>query len=153
MTTSHSKILIVDDKRSIRITLGEFLRNADYEVEVAEDADQALEMVSKDDFAVVVSDIIMPRITGVKLLKAIRKKSLYVKVILMTGEPTVETATEAVRAGAFDYLTKPISKEDLIKCVAKAVRAQTLDDAYRHLSGENPEKDVDDHTKRRKDDL
>lgn len=134
---SQAKILLVDDERSIRVTLGEFLRNAGFEVETAKDADHALEMLSKDDFAVVVSDIIMPRITGVKLLEAIRQNSPFVQVILMTGEPTVETASEAVRAGAFDYLTKPIGKEDLIKTVTNAVRVKTLEDEGRRLTEEN----------------
>lgn len=134
---SQAKILLVDDERSIRVTLGEFLRNVGFEVETAKDADHALEMLSKDDFAVVVSDIIMPRITGVKLLEAIRQNSPFVQVILMTGEPTVETASEAVRAGAFDYLTKPIGKEDLIKTVTNAVRVKTLEDEGRRLTEEN----------------
>ena len=137
MTKSPSKILLVDDERSIRITLGEFLRDAEYEVETAEDADQAMEMLSRDDFDVVVTDIIMPRITGVKLLEAIRESAPRVQVILMTGEPTVETASKAVRADAFDYLTKPIGKGELIRTVSNAMMVKTLDDERRRLVEEN----------------
>ncbi|MBW1750811.1 MAG: response regulator, partial [Deltaproteobacteria bacterium] len=133
----RSKILLVDDERSIRVTLGEFLRDSDYEVEVAADATQAKDMLSSENFDVVVTDIVMPRITGVKLLEAIRESSPFVQVILMTGEPTVQTASEAVRAGAFDYLTKPISREELIKTVANAVKVKTLDDERRRLVEEN----------------
>ena len=68
----------------------------------------------------VVTDIIMPRVTGVSLLKSIKKKSPHVQFILMTGEPSVETASEAVRSGAFDYLSKPIGKEQLLNTVANA---------------------------------
>ena len=122
------QVLIVDDERSIRVTLSEFLKNEDYEVNVASDADQALEMLTAENYDVVVTDIIMPRITGVKLLKSIKETAPRVQVIMMTGEPTIETASEAVRTGAFDYLTKPIGREELVKTVANAVKIKTLDD-------------------------
>ena len=121
-----ARILVVDDENSIRITSRKFLRDAGYEVDVAEDADQALAMLAAKDFDVVVADIILPRVTGLDLLNAIRETSPHVQVILMTGEPTVKTAAEAVRAGAFDYLTKPIDKERLVKTVAHAVAVKTL---------------------------
>ena len=118
-----AKVLVVDDEKSVRVTLREFLRNDGHEVWVAEDADKAMAMLAAEDFDVVVTDIIMPKVTGVSLLKSIKEKSPHVQVILMTGEPTVETASEAVRARAFDYLTKPIGKEQLLKTVANAVKA------------------------------
>ena len=83
-------------------------------------------MLSAEDFDVVLADIILPRITGVDLLKAIKQSSPHVQVILMTGEPTVETASEAVRAGAFDYLSKPVGKEQLLKSVANAAKVKAL---------------------------
>ena len=135
--TSRLKVLIVDDEESIRLSLREFLRDAHYEVCVAQDADEAMAKLAAEDFDVVVTDIIMPRITGVKLLKAIKEASPHVQVILMTGEPAVETASEAVRAGAYDYLTKPIGKEDILKVVANAARVKVLDDERRRLEEEN----------------
>ncbi|MBT3190483.1 MAG: PAS domain S-box protein [Anaerolineae bacterium] len=131
------QVLIVDDERSIRVTLSEFLKNEDYEVNVASDADQALEMLTAENYDVVVTDIIMPRITGVKLLKSIKETAPRVQVIMMTGEPTIETASEAVRTGAFDYLTKPIGREELVKTVANAVKIKTLDDERLRLEDEN----------------
>ncbi len=132
-----ANILIVDDEQSIRVTLREFLRDADYEVGVAEDADQAMGMLAEEVFDVVLADIIMPKITGVALLKAIKETSPRVQVILMTGEPTVETASEAVRAGAFDYLSKPVGKEQLLKTVAHAAKVKALDDERQRLTEEN----------------
>ena len=132
-----AQVLIVDDERSIRITLSEFLNNGDYEVSVASDANQALEMLAVENYDVVVTDIIMPRITGVKLLKSIKESAPGVQVIMMTGEPTIETASEAVRTGAFDYLTKPIGKEELVKTVANAVKIKILDDERLRLLDEN----------------
>jgi len=132
-----SRILIVDDEKGIRVTLGEFLSDAGHEVGLAEDAETATEMLGAGDFDVVVTDIIMPRITGVKLLKVVKEASPHVQVILMTGEPNVETASEAVRAGAFDYLAKPIDIDRLLKVVANAARIKSLDDERRRLAEEN----------------
>jgi len=132
-----ANILVVDDEQSMRVSLREFLRDAHYEVGVAEDADQAMEMLAEEDFDVVLADIILPRITGVGLLKAIKETSPHVQVILMTGEPTVETASEAVRAGAFDYLSKPVGKEQLLRTVANAAKVKALDDERRRLAEEN----------------
>ena len=93
-----ARILIVDDEKSIRLTLQEFLRDAGYEVETAEDATvAALQRLPSKDFDVVVSDIVMPRITGVELLQAIHKESPRIQVIMITGQPAVETAAAAVR--------------------------------------------------------
>ena len=131
-----AKVLVVDDEKSMRFTLREFLRDAGYEVGVAENVDEAIGMLAAENFDVVISDIIMPRITGIKLLKSIKEKSPNVQVILMTGEPSIETASEAVRAGAFDYLSKPIDEEQLLKTVANAVKVKALDDERRRLAEE-----------------
>jgi PAS domain S-box-containing protein len=122
------KILVVDDEESIRITLSAFLTKDKHDVQVAEDADNAIELFGKTDFDVVVSDIILSGMTGVDLLKAIRKISPYVQVIMMTGRPTVETASESLRAGAFDYLYKPIRKDAILKTVRNALKVKSLED-------------------------
>ena len=122
------KILVVDDEESIRITLSAFLTKDNHDVQVAEDADNAIELFAKTDFDVVVSDIILPRMTGVDLLKAIRKISPHVQVIMMTGRPTVETASESLRAGAFNYLYKPIRKDAILKTVRNALKVKMLED-------------------------
>lgn len=133
----RSRVLVVDDEKSIRVSLREFLKDAGYEVSTAEDAGEALEMLVAGDFDVVVTDIILPRTTGVALLKSVKEVSPHVQVILMTGEPTIETASEAVRAGAFDYLSKPIGKEPILRAVANAARLKALDDERRLLVEEN----------------
>ena len=106
-TATH--VLVVDDEKSIRIGLKAFLEAADYKTAVAADAHEALRMLSEQEFDVVVSDIVLPGINGIKLLKAIRNAAPFAPVIMMTGDPTVDTASEALRAGAFDYLD-PIRK-------------------------------------------
>lgn len=134
-----SRILIVDDERSIRFTLGEFLRKAGYEVETAEDAASALRILGERPFDVVITDIIMPRITGMELLYAIREAAPRVQVIIMTGEPTAETAAQAVRDGAFDYLFKPITKDAVLRTVANAAKIKALDDERERLAAANLE--------------
>jgi signal transduction histidine kinase len=126
-----ARILIVDDEKSIRITLRAFLKDAGYDVAVAEDAQAAQAILKRETFDVVVSDIILPRVSGVALLKQIRETAPDVQVIMMTGEPTVETAGEAVRAGASDYLTKPVGKLAILHAVAIATRIKELEDAKR----------------------
>ena len=131
------RVLVVDDERSMRMTLSEFLREGGYEVESAEDAGAALQLLEKKDFDVVVSDIILPRVNGVELLGQIREVAPDVQVIMMTGEPTADTASKAVRAGAFDYIFKPISKETILKTVAGAAAVKALGDERDRLKEQN----------------
>ncbi len=122
-----SKILIVDDEPSIRITCREFLIAEGFAVETAENADDALDMMKRGRFDVVVSDIVMHGLTGIELLKKVRAIDPLMQVIIITGEPSLQTATEAVRAGAVDYLIKPVTKEMLLKTVRQALRVRGLE--------------------------
>jgi two-component system sensor histidine kinase UhpB len=121
-------ILVVDDEKNIRMTLRVFLQDKGYAVDTAEDADQALALLSNGAWDVVVTDIVLPGMSGVELLKAIRAAAPLVQVIMMTGEPTVETAAAAVRAGAFDYMAKPIGKDAFLRAVGNAARIKALAD-------------------------
>ncbi len=131
------KILIVDDEKSIRYTLREFLKNEGHQADVAEDAVKALALLELEEFDVVITDIIMPRLSGVELLEQINKDKPIIQVILMTGEPTVETAVKAVQAGAYDYISKPISKKDLIKIVEQAVHLKKITEEKQELEKAN----------------
>ncbi|MDM8556090.1 response regulator [Desulfococcaceae bacterium HSG7] len=130
-------ILVVDDEKGIRITLGAFLRKDGHEVHLAEDVDAALNIMSEEKIDVVLTDIILPRVTGVELLKTIRKTWPHVQVVMITGEPTVETATEALRTGAFDYISKPVSKNAVLHVVGNAMKVKLLDDERRRLEEDN----------------
>ena len=132
-----SKILIVDDERSIRTTLSEFVREDGHEVFTAEDASEALDLLEQELPDVVISDIILPRITGISLLQKIAEISPGVQVIMITGEPTAETAAEAVRAGAFDYLSKPIARSDFKSTISSALRVTELARRKHELELEN----------------
>ena len=108
-----------------------------HKVHAAAEAGEALDLLTKNEFDVVVTDILLPGMNGVELLKAIREAAPRVQVLMMTGQPTIETAAEALRAGAFDYLIKPITKEPILKAVAAAARVKALDDERIRLEEEN----------------
>lgn len=132
-----SRVLIIDDEKSIRITLCEFLKNEGYEADSAPDAQTAYEMLKKNDYDVVVTDIIMPRVSGIELLSKIRKLSDTIQIIIMTGEPTVNTAIKAVQNGAYDYLTKPLNKQNLLETVRHAAEVKKLHDEKANLENQN----------------
>ncbi|NQU39592.1 MAG: response regulator [Lentisphaerae bacterium] len=131
------RVMIVDDEKCIRMGLRGFLVEAGYTVEVAADAEEALHVLEACDCDVVVSDILLPRISGIKLLQAIHTAAPYAQVIMMTGEPTAGSAAEALRSGAFDYLSKPIGKNAILRAVGNAAKVKALDDERRRLEGEN----------------
>jgi DNA-binding response OmpR family regulator len=136
---SHvARVLVVDDEKSVRLSVQQFLRDAEYEADVAEDAQRARALLANGLWDVVVTDIVLPGVSGVDLLKAIRAAAPPdVQVIMMTGEPTVKTAAEAVRAGASDYLPKPVTKDSILTAVRRAVETKRILDENRRLQAEN----------------
>src|SRR5262245_53498154 len=110
--TNRLRVLLVDDEESIRAVFGSILEEAGLEVVTASNAQDALEHVRADKWDVIVSDIQMPKMNGIELLRKVREVDLDVPVVLMTGGPTLDTAIEAMEYGAFRYLRKPMSVED-----------------------------------------
>ncbi|HAO61477.1 MAG: hypothetical protein A2Y20_10625 [Firmicutes bacterium GWF2_51_9] len=134
-----SRILIVDDEPSIRITLSAFLKSEGYDVHSVPDALKALEFLKEHPVDILVTDIIMPGMTGIELIDKLRKFQKEVRVIIMTGEPTVETAVTAVQNGASDYLAKPIRKEDFLRVVRNTAQTKALMDEKKDLEERNIE--------------
>ncbi|MDD5263715.1 MAG: response regulator [Candidatus Bipolaricaulis sp.] len=132
-----AKVLIVDDERSIRTTLSEFVKEDGHDVWTAENATDGLRLFSEVAPDVVVTDIVLPRVDGITLLRRIHEQSPETQVVVITGEPTVDTAAEAVRQGAFDYLAKPITGGEIRATVASAVRVKRLADDRLRLALEN----------------
>ena len=95
-------ILVVDDERSIRTTVKAFLEQDGHSVETAEEAESAMAVLQSRPMDVVLTDIILPRVSGVELLRRIRDTTPGVQIIMMTGEPTLETAAESLRHGAVE---------------------------------------------------
>lgn len=126
-----AKVLIVDDEPAIRDTCKQFLVNEGHEVHTADSGLMALEMVEASTFDVILSDIVMPEMNGIGLLAQLVEICPNTKMILFTGEPTVDTAAKALRHGAFDYLSKPVRRPLLCKTVANAAHVKELEDQNR----------------------
>jgi PAS domain S-box-containing protein len=129
-----ARILVVEDEAVLRLTFGHFLEDEGYEVEVAEDYNEALHHLDRSAFDVIVTDIILAGKTGVDLLRTIRQRGLDSRVIMITGEPNVETAAEAVRLGAFDYLPKPVTRDSLIRVTHVALEHKRIADERDHYA-------------------
>jgi two-component system response regulator FlrC len=119
------RILIVDDDSSMRRALAEVLGRGGFEVTQAADGREALERLGCDRYGLVVSDLRMPGLGGLALLQEIRNRHAELPVILITAYGTVEDAVEAMKHGAYDFLTKPFSPQDLLQLVGRALRVPT----------------------------
>jgi EAL domain-containing protein (putative c-di-GMP-specific phosphodiesterase class I) len=125
-TANEGTILLVEDDESVRQVYSRVLAKSGFTVVTACNGAQATQLVQRRAIDLVVSDIAMPEMTGVDLLKALRLENLDVPVILMTGNPQLETATEAVTFGALRYLTKPVDMLELQRVALEAVRLHRL---------------------------
>lgn len=132
-----SRVLIVDDELSMRMTLSEFVRREGIECDVAQDAFEAFSMFQKKSYDVLITDIVMPKMTGIELMEKVRSIDSDCKIIIMTGEPTVETAMRAVSSQANDYLAKPVQKDEFIHIVLRNIQIKQLSDERKRLFLEN----------------
>lgn len=140
-TPGKRSVLVVDDDAALAKTLRRLLESAGYEVTLAPNGGVAVEAITRRSFDVILSDIEMPHMTGVELLKVIRTYDLDVPVILMTGVPSIETAIDAVSLGALQYLPKPTDNAVLLKALERASclhrMARMKRDALKLLGGED----------------
>jgi two-component system response regulator HydG len=120
------KILVVDDQRNMRTTLAMMLRGGGFEVDEAADGAQGLELGATGAFDVVITDLRMGECDGIEVLRAIKQAQPMTEVIVMTAYGTIESAVEAMRLGAFDYIQKPFSEQELIVKVGKALETRKL---------------------------
>jgi len=131
-------VLIVDDENNIRRVLAAMLKREGYEVTTAADGEQALSVLQKLPVSVVVTDLVMPRVGGMELLRRVVADWPDVPVILITAHGSVDSAVAALKAGAFDYVTKPFDQEELKKVIEKAARAHDLERQNVHAPAESP---------------
>jgi signal transduction histidine kinase len=130
-----TNVLLVDDEPSLRLTMGEFLKRAGYTVLSAADYESAARQIS-DGLDVAVVDINLPGKSGVQLLQKLCGAERYIPVIMITGEPNLSVIPEIVRAGAYDFIPKPIVKDVLLNGVARAAEKKRLTDEKRRLEEE-----------------
>jgi two-component system, NtrC family, response regulator HydG len=120
------KILVVDDQRNMRTTLAMMLRGGGYDVDEAADGGQGRELGATGAYDVVITDLRMGEYDGIEVLRAIKEAQPMTEVIVMTAYGTIESAVEAMRLGAFDYIQKPFTEQELIVKVVKALESRRL---------------------------
>ena len=119
--SEQSKVLIVDDDDAVRLSYQRSLQTAHYSVEAVANGEDALAAVEQKRFDLVLLDLRMPGMDGMAVLQAIKCRSPHCEVVVITGYPIVETAKEAVRLGAFDYLAKPVGPAEIINAACGAL--------------------------------
>lgn len=132
-------ILIIDDEEGVRITLKKIMEREGYEVDTAADFIDAIQLLDKKSYHTVITDILLPGMSGLDLLRAIKERDQELPVIVITGEPNLETAKESIRYGAYDYIEKPVTKDNLPPIVNRSVDKKVLMEEKKRLEKENLE--------------
>ncbi len=130
------KILVVDDEKNIRLGLTKALEMDGYEVFSAEDGQEALKLMLREDIDLIISDLRMPRLSGEELLRKVALSYPSVPVIILTGHGTVDNAVQAMRDGAYDFITKPVNLERLGLLVKRALARRGLARQHQELQEE-----------------
>jgi DNA-binding NtrC family response regulator len=126
MTEEWGAILVVDDDADMRELAHDMLKDRGHQVSTAGSGEEALKLLAEEDYAVVLTDLRMKGMQGLELLAQIKRDHPDINVVLMTAFGTVETAVEAMKHGASDYLTKPVKKDELIRVVERVIREAAL---------------------------
>ena len=121
-----AKILVIDDEKAIRRSIREILEFEKHQIEEAEEGQMGLNMALKYQYDVILCDIKMPKLDGLELLHKVIEQGISASVIMMSGHGTIETAVDAVKHGAYDYLAKPIDLNRLLVSVRNALEKGTL---------------------------
>ena len=114
------RVLLVDDEPDFVESLSQSLQIRDFDVKTSLSGDEALDLIQKQDFDVIVLDVLMPGKDGIETLREIKTIKPLLNVIMLTGNTTVETAIEGMKLGAYDYLMKPTETEDLVEKITRA---------------------------------
>lgn len=121
-----AKILVIDDEKAIRRSIKEILEFEKHTIEEAEDGVTALNLALKNNYDIILSDIKMPKLDGEELLNKLIENNISSAIIMMSGHGTIETAVNAVKKGAYDYLAKPIDLNRLLVCIKNALEKTEL---------------------------
>jgi two-component system response regulator HydG len=135
-SVTGSRILLVEDDQSLRLTQEMYLKKQGFQVTAAGNYATALECLTADQFQAVLTDLRLGDGDGLKLLSAVKARAPETEVIVITGHGSVDTAVEAMKAGAYDYLTKPVDPDDLVLTLNKALERVRLRRQVAHLTRE-----------------
>ena len=140
VAASSGSLLVVDDDRHIQMAMADYLRSLGHRIETASTCEEAIERMDEFPFEVVVCDVNLPDKDGFELLQWARQNAPESAVILLTGFGTIESAVEAIRMGAFDYLTKPVIDEELNLSIERAIGQRQILEENKSLKAQLHEK-------------
>jgi len=120
------RILVVDDDETVRESLGDFLEFNDFAVTAVADASQAMDAISGKDFDLVIADLVMPRMDGIALIRAVRSLGKEIPFLVMTGFASIEYAVESMKAGAADFITKPLKFDHVMLIINRMLETSAL---------------------------
>ncbi len=133
------RILVVDDEAVVLGAVKKALRKTDYVIDTAGTAEEALKLLGAGSYDLVITDLLMPDIDGLELMQKMREAGSPVQIIVITGYPTIQSALKAKRLGAFEYVTKPFTRQELVSVVVRALRkAESSGEAGPSQSQESP---------------
>jgi DNA-binding NtrC family response regulator len=135
MNKKKNKALVVDDDPSVLAVLGGYMKAFDFEVETTENPRTALELCRRNRYDIIMSDLVMPQMNGLEFLQEVRQVDSDAAFIMITGYPSIESAVEAIRRGAHDYITKPFRIEEVKVKIDRALLEKNLKTRLRHLQG------------------
>ncbi|MEI8355412.1 MAG: sigma-54 dependent transcriptional regulator [Deltaproteobacteria bacterium] len=124
--TEQAKILLIEDEELSREPLTKLLKAAGYAVIGVESGEKAFQLLALEQFDIIVTDLFLPDVNGIDILKKVKERSPLTEVILITGHASAETAVKAMKEGAFDYITKPLNFEELQIIITKAVEKRQI---------------------------
>lgn len=122
----QGRILVIDDEDIVRTSCSRALVPEGYEVKAAKNGLEGLKMISDEKFNLVLTDLKMPDMDGIEVLKRIKEEWPEIEVIIITGYQTVDTAVKSIKLGAFDYIEKPFTPDALVAAVAKALNRKRI---------------------------
>jgi DNA-binding NtrC family response regulator len=119
-------VLVVDDEQDVLHTLESMLQQLNFNPIIANTGDKAMEIIEHNNIDVILSDIYMPETDGFELLRNVRSFDKEIVFLMITGKPTIETAVQSIREGAYDYITKPFDMEDLRIKINRCIEKKRL---------------------------
>jgi two-component system nitrogen regulation response regulator NtrX len=119
-------VLVVDDEKNIRETLKDVLEDEGYKILLAEDGQEALEILKRDSVDVMLLDLWLPKVGGMKVLEKVKKQFGEIEIVIISGHGTIDTAVRATKTGAFDFIEKPLSLERVLKVIDHAIKISGL---------------------------
>jgi DNA-binding NtrC family response regulator len=116
------RVLVIDDEAIVRVSCERVLKPEGFDVVVTSRGDEAIDFLEKEPYDVVLTDLKMPDMDGLEVLKIIKERWPDIQVIIITGYGTISTAVQAIKMGAYEYIEKPFTPQDILEVVEKAIK-------------------------------